>query len=129
MTEQPEINDAVLGNNLQVNSALTLGGEEGFQRALNHFVIQLQEMVNKDTEQPNQISIDPNGKKFVRIVSTSIHADGSEGQKSVHCFINRLNGDILKAASWKAPAKHPRGNIYSPDCMKAVTVHGAVYLK
>ena len=28
------------------------------------------------------------------------------------CFIDKATGDVLKAASWAAPAKHARGNIY-----------------
>lgn len=31
---------------------------------------------------------------------------------SVHAFVDRTNGDVLKPASWKAPAKHARGNIF-----------------
>jgi hypothetical protein len=34
---------------------------------------------------------------------------------SVHCFVDTTNGDVLKAASWRAPAKHARGNIYDND--------------
>ncbi len=56
---------------------------------------------------PTKLSIDPRGRKYVRIVAK----DGS-GSRSVHCFVNRQNGDVLKAASWKAPAKHARGNIF-----------------
>ena len=31
---------------------------------------------------------------------------------SVHCFVDNTNGNVLKAASWNAPAKHARGNIF-----------------
>jgi hypothetical protein len=31
---------------------------------------------------------------------------------SVTAFIDMRNGDIYKPASWKAPAKHVRGNIF-----------------
>ncbi len=31
---------------------------------------------------------------------------------SVHSFIDMETGDVLMAASFKAPAKHARGNIY-----------------
>jgi hypothetical protein len=36
-------------------------------------------------------------------------------------------GDLLKAASWKAPAKIPRGNIF--DGTAKYSVHGPEYLK
>lgn len=41
------------------------------------------------------------GKRFIKVIRGD----------SVHCFIDRDTGDVLKAASWKAPAKHARGNI------------------
>ena len=64
--------------------------------------------------------------------------DWSEGKRyikvfredSVHCFVDKTNGNILKAASWKAPAKHARGNIHEYDngahCMSA---YGTIYLR
>lgn len=38
-------------------------------------------------------------------------------------------GDIHKAASYKAPAKRARGNVFSPDFRKALTPYGVVYLR
>lgn len=34
---------------------------------------------------------------------------------SVHSFVELTTGDIFKPASFKAPAKHARGNIYDAD--------------
>lgn len=55
------------------------------------------------------------GKTYTKILSNSYR------NKSAYCFIvNEDNqkfkkGDILKAASWNAPAKNKaRGNIYNP---------------
>lgn len=36
-------------------------------------------------------------------------------QKSAYGFIDKINGDVLKTASWNAPAKHARGNIFNGD--------------
>lgn len=49
----------------------------------------------------------------------------------VHTFIDMETGDILKAASWRAPAKNGvRGNIFADDCgMSVVDWHGAKYLR
>ena len=47
------------------------------------------------------------GKKRVKIV----RVDGMNGGKSVHCFVD-VNGEILKAAGWNAPAKGSRGSLY-----------------
>lgn len=52
------------------------------------------------------------------------------GSRSVHSFINRETGDILKPATWNAPAKHARGNIFDADCGRgALTAYGIRYLK
>lgn len=75
---------------------------------------------------PDVLSIDPRGKKYARIVVSS--APGHDSRRSVYCFVNKENGDVLKAASWKAPAKHARGSIFSKPEGYGVTVYGGVYL-
>ena len=49
---------------------------------------------------------------------------------SIHTFVNLTNGDILKAASYKAPAPNGvRGNIFDEDCgMHCVGPYGALYV-
>lgn len=48
---------------------------------------------------------------------------------SVYCFVDVFTGDVLKAASWKKPAKHARSNIFDEDFgMSGVTPYGAKYL-
>jgi hypothetical protein len=65
------------------------------------------------------------GNKYIKVVST--HCGG---QASVYCFFDFL-GNIYKAASWKAPAKHIRGSVFDKDHSwgKALSDYGAVYLK
>lgn len=48
------------------------------------------------------------GRKYTKIIMKT------GNQTMVWGFINRTNGDVLKAASWKSPAKHARGNLYDP---------------
>lgn len=71
------------------------------------------------------IVLEPGGKKFARLV-TSRTVDPS--QRSAFCFIDLSNGNILKAAGWKGPAKHARGNIRKGDASNlwdgAFTNHG-----
>lgn len=54
-----------------------------------------------------------------------------QSSKSIHTFIDAATGNVLKAASWKAPVKNnPRSNVFDADCgMSGVTQHGAVYLR
>jgi hypothetical protein len=67
------------------------------------------------------------GKKYARIIKV----DDLNGSRSVHTFVNMLNGDILKSASWSAPApKGVRGNIFADDLgADRVNEHGANYLR
>jgi hypothetical protein len=64
------------------------------------------------------------GRKYIRIISTS------GGSRSAYCFID-MKGNILKAASWKAPAKHSRGSVFDADYSwgKALGRYGAAYLR
>jgi len=64
------------------------------------------------------------GRKYCKVVKKSGVSN------SVHCFIEIATGDIYKAATYLAPAKHVRGNINTPDCgMSAVTEYGANYIR
>lgn len=49
------------------------------------------------------------GRKYYKL----IHKDGIS--RSVHCFIDKSNGDVYKSASWKAPAKGVRYNLLDDD--------------
>lgn len=72
------------------------------------------------------LSIDPRGRRYARIVRT----DGNKGSRSVHCFVDRTNGNVLKAAGWKGPAKHARGNIFNADGgSSGVSQYGGTYLR
>jgi len=64
-----------------------------------------------------------NGRRYYRI-------ERIDNQTSVHAFIDRTNGDVLKAAGWKAPAKHARGNIFDKsNGLDRMTSTGPAYLK
>jgi len=103
-----------------------------FTAQLDRFVEAAQKIMddNREARFPDiprdVLSIDPKGIKYAKIVR------GREGGPvdSVHCFVNKGNGDVLKAAGWKAPAKHARGNIFDDDHgASAMTPYGAAYLR
>jgi hypothetical protein len=62
---------------------------------------------------PN-IEITKGGRKYIKLIRTESNFETGEpqGQTFVHSFVEVATGDIYKAASFKAPAKHARGNIY-----------------
>lgn len=68
------------------------------------------------------LSIEP-GRKYAKVVRESY------GSRHAFCFIDLATGDILKAASWRAPAKHPRGNIFAPNPTAGIGSYGADYLR
>ena len=69
-----------------------------------------------------QISINW-GRKYAKIVRAN-------PQRSVYGFVNIETGEVLKAASWKAPAKWARGNINNPDKgMGCCGPYGIAYLR
>jgi len=64
------------------------------------------------------------GRRYVRIVKAS----GSG--RHAFAFIDTTNGDVLKPAGWKGPAKHARGSILGEASADAygVTLYGARYM-
>lgn len=107
-----------------------------FKAALKGFMAFAQSVVDENQKQyPNatshkQLTAEA-GKRYIRIVRNDIANDtGKTFSRSVHCFIDTTNGDVLKAASWKVPAKHARGNIFKPESYKgAVGPHGGTYMR
>jgi hypothetical protein len=75
------------------------------------------------TLKPTSISRE-DGKRYVKLVSIS------NGSRSVYAFIDLTNGDILKPASWKAPAKGARANVNADDFgMSCTGPYGVQYLR
>jgi hypothetical protein len=114
----------------------------------NEFDLKLREYIDKlsfktaehyrtqfPTLPPERIEV-IDGSQFVKIIKVG------QWQRHVYCFIVRRDnetkslgkvkqGDLMKPASWKTPAKHARGNIIE-DCDKAIEnsgPYGVVYLK
>jgi len=64
------------------------------------------------------------GTRYVRIMRADT------GSSSAHAFIDRTNGDVLKPATYKAPAKHARGNIFdSQNGLGSMGEYGPAYLR
>ena len=77
------------------------------------------------------------GRKYAKVIKLSRHYVAQTSDKvietrsggSVHTFVDMTTGDILKSASWAAPAPNGvRGNIFSDDYgASVVNEHGANY--
>jgi len=69
------------------------------------------------------------GKKYSKLIERSEAGAGTYSH-SVYGFIDLNTGDILKAASWKAPAKGKRASINDDDYgMMACGPYGIHYIK
>lgn len=55
------------------------------------------------------------GPKYIKIVRSETDDNGQEIHRSVHSFLD-YEGNIWKAAGWRAPAKNfTRGSLYQPE--------------
>ena len=92
-----------------------------FDEQVKLFVQKLQDLYNADYAKHYSAIVVPTistsyGQKYVKILCDN----------SAYCFIDRSNGDLLKTASWRGPAKGARGNIFNPNCDvgNKANVHG-----
>ena len=101
----------------------TKKGEDAlFAKHLESFVAGVQDLVDDfDRHYPVKIEIRDASRKYIGIDDIEIDHHGTN--RSVFCFIASEDGntktlgpikrgDVLKAASYKTPAKHARGNIF-----------------
>ena len=109
--------------------------------ALQKFLNGLDEIINEGNEEGSTLTkkVDViEGQKFIKVV-TAYESDGNH--RSVYAFIAKYEGhtkqlgdykqgDVLKPASWKTPAKHARGNIFdSTNGLGAAGKYGLAYLR
>ena len=102
-----------------------------FDAAANAWLASAQTLINDrfaasfPTQEPHILVFQP-GSRYIRVVKT--RADG--GSDGVYCFLDTVNGNVLKAANFKAPSQNgARGNIYQPENGLGVTEFGAVYFQ
>lgn len=99
-----------------------------YDAAISLFAVEIQAMVVDHFAEHYALLTPPTitvewGRKYARIVKNNGRS------RSVHSFVDRTNGDILKAATWAAPAKHARGSVLAADRLSAVGPYGANYLR
>lgn len=77
------------------------------------------------------VSVDGNGKKFLRVSFFKFVAErGKSYPESVYFFVDLTNGNLLKPATYKAPElKNPRGNVFDKDILTKLTPYGVVYVR
>ena len=105
---------------------ITLGAD--FSRALDLFIKDSQSKIEKYQKEnvpnvPVPKLIPKIGQKYVKIITL----EPGQSLGAAWAFIDVDNGDILKPATYAAPAKGERGNIFKQDTWKTVTRFGPAY--
>ncbi len=74
------------------------------------------------------LAFDAGGKKYIRVVE-EYRVNGVVNGRSVFAFIEVATGAILKADSWKRPAKGVRGYVTDKDYSigRGVSCYGGTY--
>ena len=73
------------------------------------------------------LSLKP-GRKFIKVVEGTRVWGFVAKVDGTHKGVPMLKGDILKAATWRAPAKHSRGSIFDSEMHKSFSWTGPNYL-
>jgi len=69
------------------------------------------------------------GRKYAKLIREDSTGALGRTQKFVYGFVDAHTGDIYKAATWSAPAKHVRGSIFDYDGGEGVcSPYGIKYL-
>lgn len=121
-------------SNTEINTESTVSVSEtteapvsAFQQAFSTFITAVEDLqashAAESGKAPRKVEFN-NGRKLIRVALR----DGNLENRSAYCFVERSTGDIFKAASWAAPAKHARGSIFTPEAY-GITPSGCEYLK
>ena len=119
----------VVGNTTKTQK---INGKNGlsFDDAMNVLLEKIQEDYAK-LGMTHRTSLDLElrpGRKFIKVVEGSRVWGFVAKVDGVHKGVPMLKGDILKAATWRAPAKHSRGSIFDSEMHKSFSWTGPNYL-
>ena len=106
-----------------------------FEDALNAFVTDSQKKI--DTEMQDLYKEVPDharkrlilkaGRKYIKIICVVGSTTKTDGY--VWAFIDKETGLVYKPASWAAPAKHARADIFKSESWATVDAYGPAYLR
>lgn len=77
-----------------------------------------------------KLLVESEGRKFIKLGVFLKNKTDTFACDSVYCFIDKSNGNVLKAATFKAPAPNGvRGNLFDADILNKVDTHGVRYVR
>lgn len=96
-----------------------------FDVRLENFRAGCEKIVNHAPHNSLRVEVST-GKRYVKL----IRVDDRSNDRSVYAFVDTTNGNVLMPASWRAPAKHARGNIFNEDNgLGCAGPYGIAYLR
>ena len=97
-----------------------------FDSIIDDLVDNFMNHLNNVMDKPDGYSYDLNtrGSKYYKVVMNTRGSHSDFNSRSVYCFINKRNGDILKPAGWRGPAKGRRGSVIDIYTYKNSNWHG-----
>ena len=119
----------VIGNTTKTEKTTTKNGLS-FDEAMNVLLDNIQKAYAKlgMTHRTSlDLSLKP-GRKFIKVVEGTRVWGFIAKVDGTHKGVPMLKGDILKAATWRAPAKHSRGSIFDKEMHKSFSWTGPNYL-
>ena len=121
----------IVGNTTKTQK---VNGKNGlsFDDAMDNLLVKIQEDYDKwgsrsGINKKMDLSLKP-GRKFIKVVNDNSVWGFVAKVDGVHKGVPMLKGDILKAAGWRAPAKHSRGSIFDSEMHKSFSWTGPNYL-
>ena len=103
-----------------------------FNEAMDNILVKIQEDYDKwgsrsGIDKKLDLKLKP-GRKFIKVVEDNRVWGFIAKVDGTHKGVPMLKGDILKAATWRAPAKHSRGSIFDSEMHKSFSWTGPNYL-
>ena len=120
-----------ISNTTKTEKTMTKNGLS-FDDAMDSLLVKIQENYDKwgsrsGINKKMNLSLKP-GRKFIKVVHDNSVWGFVAKVDGVHKGLPMLKGDILKAAGWRAPAKHSRGSIFDKEMHKSFSWTGPNYL-
>ena len=101
-----------------------------FDKAMDSLLVKIQEAYDnwsRFNTKKLDLTLKP-GRKFIKVVEGNRVWGFIAKVDGLHKGLPMLKGDILKAAGWRAPAKHSRGSIFDKEMHKSFSWTGPNYL-
>ena len=119
-----------VSNTTKTEKIMTKNGLS-FDEAMDNLLVKIQENYTNwskgNMRDKLDLSLKP-GRKFIKVVEGTRVWGFVAKVDGLHKGVPMLKGDILKAATWRAPAKHSRGSIFDKDMHKSFSWTGPNYL-